>query len=164
MDKKFLLICILFLSIYVSAEDQLKPVLDEISDSINIIFSDLFGNIKLVVDKIGEIFFGIFPGLDESLENLFFWDPEEDYLAWVVPLRGLFWMIYIAAFIVIAAIMVQLWQMSKRLAYNTVSGMALILLLIHVLGVEIKFTVFNVLLVVLLGVPGTLLILLFHYL
>jgi len=149
-----LILIILTLTITtVSAEDKLKPILEE-----------AYNSIKKFIDRIADIIFDIFPGLRDSLYGLFFWEPEEEYLSWVRSLRSFFWLFYIAAFIVIIAFLMQLWSTSKRYLYNTITGLLILLICIHMLGVGLKFTVFNLILVVLLGIPGAIMVLIFYYL
>ncbi len=143
---------LLSLCLSASAEDKLKPLLD-----------GLYNSMKHVVDAVAGLLFSLFPGLRDSLHGLFFWEPEEEYLSWVISLRSLFWIFYIAAFIVLVAFLLQLWSMSRRYLYNTITGIAILLICIHLLGVGIEFTLLNLMLVILLGIPGAVIVVAFHY-
>jgi len=143
---------LLSLSLSASSEDKLKPLLE-----------GAYNSIKVVVDNVAGLLFGLFPGIRESLYSLFFWEPEEEYLSWVISLRSLFWLFYIAAFIVLIAFLLQIWSMSKRYLYNTITGIGILLICIHLLDVEIEFTLLNLILVVLLGIPGALIVIVFQY-
>lgn len=137
----------------VSAKDQLKPILEKV-----------YNQIKEVVDFVSGYFEKLFPGLTNSVNNLFFFELEDKNFQWLSELRELIWLFYIAAFIVIIAFLIQLYQLSKHYLYNTIAGMVLLLICIHLLGVKIKFTILNLILVVLLGIPGAIITLAFHYL
>ncbi|GEM_PF-1048754 len=151
---KIILLTALLLSLSMSAcaEDKLKPLL-----------IGLYNSIKVVVDMVAGLIFNLFPGLRESLYSLFFWEPQEEYLSWVISLRSLFWIFYIAAFIVLIAFLLQIWSLSKRYLYNTVTGLGILLVCIHLLEVELEFTLLNLILVVLLGIPGALIVIGFQY-
>ncbi|MEA1924860.1 MAG: hypothetical protein U9M95_03230 [Candidatus Altiarchaeota archaeon] len=151
---KVILLTILLLSLSMSAcaEDKLKPLLEGVYNSM-----------KGVVDSVAGLIFNMFPGLRESLYSLFFWEPQEEYLSWVISLRSLFWLVYIAAFIVLIAFLLQIWSMSKRYLYNTITGIGILLVCIHLLEVEIEFTLLNLILVVLLGIPGAVIVIALQY-
>jgi len=157
MNKKgiFVLVLILFtlLAVDVAAEDRLKPALEGVYNSI-----------KGVVDAVAGLLFNLFPGLKDSLMSLFYWEPQEAYLSWVISLRSLFWLVYVAVFIVLIAFLLQIWSMSKRYLVNTITGLLILLICIHLLGVPIGFSILNLILVVLLGIPGALIVIAFYYL
>jgi len=158
----FLIISLLFLSIVqsVSAEDTLKPILEDIYT----IIKKLVNVTQQIVDKILEILDGAFPGLETSVENLKALFLSSPVLEWFPVLKEFLWIFYLAAFFAILAIIAKVWSISKRLIINTITGNILLLLLIHYFGVEIEVTVIALILVELFGVPGVLFVLIAHYL
>ncbi len=152
---KFLavILLILLLSIIVSADDKLKPIIDT-----------FFNAIKAVVDAISGFIFGFFPGLEESINSLlsrdFLW-PVSEWLPWI---RSLYWLFYLAAFFAIIAIIAKLWSLSKRYILNSIVGVLLLLILIHIFDVEMKITLLKLIITAIFGVPGVIFILILHYL
>jgi len=148
-----LLLVLVLLSTIVSAEDLLKPLIDT-----------FFSAIKAVVDIIAGFIFGVFPGLEESIDNLLSGDllwPISDWAPWI---RSLYWLFYLAAFFAIIAIIAKLWSMGKHFIVNTVVGILLLLILIHVLGVKIEITLLKLIITAIFGIPGVIFILILHYL
>ncbi len=155
MRSKYLLVslCILLLASVAAAEDQLKPALDTLYNLIT-------SAINRVIDFLGNLF----PGLWDSLVNLFVWEPEEESLSWYGNIKPFFWFLYFVVFIVVGIFLYQLWQISIRYLYNAIAGFLILLICIHLLNVEITFSVMNTIIILLLGVPGALIVLLFYYL
>jgi len=148
-----LLLALVLLSAMGSAEDLLKPLIDS-----------FFNAIKAVVDIIAGFIFGVFPGLEESINNLLSGDllwPISDWAPWI---RGLYWLFYIALFFAIMAIIAKLWSMGKHFIVNTIVGILLLLILIHVLGVEMKISLLKLTIIAIFGIPGVIFILILHYL
>ncbi len=144
---------IILLSAAVSAEDMLKPIIDT-----------LFNAIKTLVNAILNFIYGFFPGLRESVNNLLSGDllwPISNQFPWV---RSLYWLFYLAAFFAIMAVIAKLWSLSKRYIINSIVGMILLLIIIHLFGVEIKITLLKLIIIAVFGVPGVIFILLLHYL
>lgn len=144
---------IILLSAAVSAEDMLKPIIDT-----------LFNAIKTLVNALLNFIYGFFPGLKESVNNLLSGDllgPISNQFPWV---RSLYWLFYLAAFFVIMAVIAKLWSLSKRYIINSIVGMILLLIIIHIFGVEIKITLLKLIIIAVFGVPGVIFILLLHYL
>jgi hypothetical protein len=155
ITRKFLsaIFLILLLSAVVSAEDKLKPIVDA-----------FFNAIKAVVDAIAGFIFGVFPGLENSIKNLFSADllwPISDWAPWV---RGLYWLFYLAAFFAVMAVIAKLWSLSKRYIVNSVVGVLLLLILIHIFGVGVKITLLKLIITAIFGIPGVIFILFLHYL
>lgn len=140
-------ILILYLSSFAAAEDKLKPVLDEI-----------YGVIKTIAGKLGEIFFSFFPSFEDSLTKTM------DFIDKNFPImKDFHWVFYLAIFFAVMAILSKLWEISKHYIINSVIGIILLLILIHVLGVKIKITLLTLIMATLFGVPGVLFILILHY-
>ena len=57
-----------------------------------------------------------------------------------------------------------IWEIGKKLFENAAIGIFLLLVIIHLLGVQIKVTVLALILTILLGVKGVLFVLVMHYL
>lgn len=132
----------------VSADDRLKPILDTIYNAI-----------KTLIDKLGGIISSLFPSLDKSIEGML------NLIYKFLPfMKDFNWIFYILLFVVILIILTELWDMSKYYIMNTISGVILLLILIHVLGVGIRVTLPAFILIILFGIPGVLLILILHYL
>ena len=148
-----LLLLLLNYSVTVSADDAATSFLE-----------DIYYAIKAGVDGTINFFFTLFPGLKESLHNLFFWEPEEKHLSWVISLRALFWFSYIAFFFVVIVFLLDLWNMSNKYFYNALGGIIILLFCIHALEMELEFSILNSLIVLFLGVPGAFIILLLHFL
>jgi len=151
----FLVISLLFLSVvqFVSAEDKLKPVLEQLYDAT-----------QQIVDRVEEIVYGFFPGLEDSVENLKSIFLSSPVLEWFPNLRGFFWLFYVAAFFAIMAIIAKVWSMSKHFILNSVVGIIILLILVHYFDVEIKVTLLKLALIAIFGVPGVLFVLIAHYL
>jgi hypothetical protein len=142
-----LVFSLLALCASVSAEDKLKPYLDR-----------TYSVVHEFDTRVGELFFGFFPTFKESLASTM------KSVDRVFPfIAGFHWVFYVATFIGILAMLSRLCEISKRYLINSVLGIALLLILIHVLGVELKITLFTLIAAALLGVPGVLLALLLHY-
>jgi len=149
-----LIISLFFLSMLqsVSADDKLKPMLERLQEAT-----------QKFVDKILEILYGFFPHLEESVEEVKsgeYFEPVTELLPF---LKDLYWIFYVAAFFVILAVLAKMWSMSKRFIINSVAGIALLLIAIHVLEVDIKVTILKLILIALFGVPGTVFVLIAHY-
>lgn len=155
MEKKYFLVLfsILLMIHSVTAEDQLKPILE-----------GTYNLIKYVVDRVIDFLGSLFPGLWDSFVNLFVWEPEEESMSWYGNIKPFFWFLYVVAFIVIVIFLYQLWQLSVRYLYNAIGGLLVLLICIHLLNVDIGFSVLNLILILLLGIPGALIVLLFYYL
>ncbi|MBN2251935.1 MAG: pro-sigmaK processing inhibitor BofA family protein [Candidatus Altiarchaeota archaeon] len=80
------------------------------------------------------------------------------------PLKGFHWAFYLALFIAILAVLCKLWEKSQKYVINAVVGLILLLLLIHVLGVELRITLLSLILASLFGIPGVIFIVAMHYL
>jgi len=130
-----------------SAEDRLKPYVDKI-----------YPVIMEVDNRIGEFIFALFPTFRESLTaTMKSMDRAFPFIA------GFHWVFYVAIFIGILATLSRLYDISKRYVINSILGIVLLLVLIHVLGVELKITLFTLIATALLGIPGVLLVLILHY-
>ena len=151
----FLIISLLFLSIVqsASAEDTLKPALEQ-----------LYNAIQQIVDKIQEIVYGFFPGLEASVEGIKAVFLSSPVLEWFPILHDYFWLFYVAAFFVIIAILAKVWSMSKNFIINSVVGIIILLILVHYFDVGIQVTILKLALIAIFGVPGVLFVLIAHYL
>lgn len=140
-------ILILYLSSFAAADDKLKPVLDEI-----------YGVIKTIAGKLRDIFFSFFPSFEDYLtETMDFIDKNFPIM------KDFHWIIYLAIFFAVMAILSKLWEISRYYIINSVIGIILLLILIHILEVKIKITLLTLIIVTLFGVPGILFILILHY-
>jgi len=148
-----LLLALVLLSAVGSAEDKLKPLIDS-----------FFNLMKAVVDAIAELVFEVFPGLEESINNLLSGDPLWPISDWAPWIRSLYWLFYIALFFAIMAIIAKLWGMGKHFIVNTIVGILLLLILIHVLGVEMEISLLKLTITAIFGIPGVIFILILHYL
>jgi len=151
----FLIISLLFLSIVqsVSAEDTLKPILEQ-----------LYNATQQIVDKTQEIVYGFFPGLEDSIEELKALFLKSPVLEWFPVIKDFFWLFYVAAFFVILAAIAKVWSMSKHFIINSVVGIIILLLLIHYFDVGIEVTILKLVLIAIFGIPGVLFVLIAHYL
>ena len=138
---------ILLLCGFAAAEDKLKPFVDK-----------TYSVIKEVDTRIGEFLFSLFPSFRESL------NATMKSMDRVFPfIAGFHWVFYVAIFIGILATLSRLYDISKRYVINSILGIALLLIFIHVLGVELKITLLTLIITALLGVPGVLFVLILHY-
>jgi len=136
----------------VSAEDKLKPMIDRLNEATH-----------KFVDKILEILYEYFPHLEESVKEVKsgeYFSPVTDLLPF---LKDIQWIFYVAAFFVIMAVLAKIWSISKQFIINSVAGIIMLLIAIHVFEVEIKVTLLKLVLIALFGVPGTLFVLVAHY-
>jgi hypothetical protein len=78
--------------------------------------------------------------------------------------RGLYWLVYLAAFFAVFAVLAKLWSMGEHFVINTIVGLLLLLVLIHIFGVEIQITLLVLILTAIFGVPGVIFVLILHYL
>ncbi len=141
-------LALVFLALSASAEDKLKPFVDQ-----------SFNAIKQADDKVAGLVYSLFPSLKESLAGTI--GSADRFLPFM---KDFHWIYYLAGFIVIIAVLVKIWELGKHFLINSVVGILLLLICIHVLGVEIKVSLLTLLVTGILGVPGVLLILLLHYL
>lgn len=137
----------ILLSGYAAAEDKLKPFIDYTAKTIQGLSNPLI-----------RIFFSLFPTFEESLTS--FMDSLDQFLPF---LKEFHWLVYLALFLVLMAILAKMWEMSKHYIYNSIVGVVLLLICIHILGVELKITLLTLLITAVFGVPGVLFILLAHY-
>ncbi|MBU4267025.1 MAG: pro-sigmaK processing inhibitor BofA family protein [Candidatus Altiarchaeales archaeon] len=151
----FLIISLLFLSIVqsVSAEDTLKPALEQ-----------LYNAVQQIVDKIQEIVYGFFPGLEVSVEEIKAIFLESPVLEWFPIIQDYLWLFYVAAFFAILAILAKVWGMSKHFIINSVVGIIILLILVHYFDVEIQVTILKLAIIAIFGIPGVLFVLIAHYL
>jgi hypothetical protein len=151
MERKILVLLmgLMLLTSVACAEDLLKPLIDT-----------FFGAIKALVDIIVSVIFGLFPGLKESLSADILAPIAKDW-PWI---RGFYWLIYLAAFFAVMAILAKLWSMGEHFILNTIAGLILLLILIHLFGVEIQITLLVLILTAIFGVPGVILVVILHYL
>jgi inhibitor of the pro-sigma K processing machinery len=140
-------VLMILLSGYAAAEDKLKPFID-------------YGTkmIQGVTDPLIRAFFSLFPTFEGSLTS--FMGSLDQFLPF---LKEFHWVVYLAMFFVMIAILAKMWEMSKHYIYNSIVGVILLLICIHVLGVELKITLMTLLITAVFGVPGVLFILLAHY-
>ena len=137
----------------VSAEDKLKPALEQ-----------LYNATQQIVDKIQEIVYGFFPGLEASVEEIKALFLSSPVLEWFPNLKGFFWLFYVAAFFAILAILAKVWSMSKHFIINSVVGIIILLILVHYFDVEIQVTILKLVIIAIFGIPGVLFVLIAHYL
>jgi hypothetical protein len=151
MERKILVLLmgLILLTSVACAEDLLKPLIDT-----------FFGAIKGLIDIIAAIIFGLFPGLKESLSADILAPVAKDW-PWI---RGFYWLVYLAAFLAVIAILAKLWSMGEHFVINTIVGLLLLLVLIHIFGVEIQITLLVLILTAIFGVPGVIFVLILHYL
>ena len=147
--KKVPVIAVLMvlLSGYAAAEDKLKPFIDYLAKII-----------QGLSDPLLRTFYSLFPTFEESLTT--FMSSLDKTLPF---LKDFHWIVYIALFFVLMAILAKMWEMSKHYVYNSIVGVVLLLICIHLLGVELKITLLTLLITAVFGVPGVLLILIAHY-
>lgn len=143
-----LLAAVLLLSSVASAEDKLKPLIDT-----------FFNAIKSLADLITEAVFGLFPGLRQSLSADIL-APIAVHFPWI---RGFYWLFYLAVFFVVMAVIAKIWSMGQHFIVNTVVGLIILLILVHLLGVELKITVLVLVITAIFGVPGVIFVVLMHY-
>jgi hypothetical protein len=148
MKKAFTIaLLIVFLSSYASAEDKLKPFIDYFAKMIQGLSAPLV-----------RTFYSLFPTFEESLSSFM------GSLDRTLPfLKDFHWIVYLAMFFVLMAILAKMWEMSKHYIYNSIVGVVLLLICIHLLGVELKITLLTLLITAVFGVPGVLFILIAHY-
>lgn len=164
--RRFLIaiVLLILLSGIVSAEDRLKPVLDSIYKPGREMAERFYDTIKELTDRILSVLYTLFPSLEESIKN----PPKPEKPLLEIPvlreLEKFYFLIYLAIFFVAIAILAKLWSLSKRYILNSISGVALLLILIHVFGVEIKVTLLRLIIIALFGIPGALFVLVLHYL
>lgn len=144
-----ILLVLFLLSATASAEDLLKPIID-----------DFFNAMKALVDVIAGFIFGLFPGLEESFKG----DPLGPIAGFFPWIRSFYWLFYLAVFFAVMAVIAKLWGMGKHFIINTVVGILLLLILIHVLGVEMEITILTLIITAIFGIPGVIFILMLHYL
>ncbi len=144
-----LLAALVLLSSTACAEDLLKPIIDV-----------FFSIIKWFVDIISGFFFALFPGLGDWFKA----DPLAPVARLIPWIRGFYWLIYLAVFLAVMAVLAKLWSMSIHYITNSVAGVILMLILIHVLGVEIRITLLSLIITALFGVPGVIFVVMLHYL
>ena len=151
----FLIISLLFLSIVqlVSAEDKLKPALEQ-----------LYNAVQQIVDKIQEIVYGFFPGLEASVEEIKAVFLSSPVLEWFPIIQDYLWLFYVAAFFAILVILAKVWSMSKHFILNSVVGILILLILVHYFDVDIQVTLLKLAIIAIFGVPGVLFVLIAHYL
>lgn len=132
---------------YASAEDKLKPYVDRAK-----------GFLSSFSSAAGESFYGLFPYLEKSVnENMNFLDR-------LVPaFKEYHWVFYLAVAFIVLATLSKLWENARHYVLNSVGGIILLLILIHVLGVEIEVTVWVLLFTALFGIPGVLFVVVMHY-
>jgi hypothetical protein len=135
------------LSSYAAAEDKLKPFIDYFAQMAQGLSSQAI-----------RTFYSLFPSLEESMAS--FMGSLERTLPF---LKDFHWAVYIAMFFIVIAILAKMMEMSKNYIYNSIVGMILLLICIHVLGVELKITLFTLLVTAVFGVPGVLFTLVMHY-
>ena len=147
--KKALAIVLLMvlLSSYASAEDKLKPFIDNLAKMLQGLSTPLI-----------RTFYSLFPTFEGSLTS--FMSSLDQTLPF---LKDFHWLVYLALFFVLMAILAKMWEMSKQYIYNSIVGVVLLLICIHVLGVELKITLLTLLITAVFGVPGVLFILMAHY-
>jgi inhibitor of the pro-sigma K processing machinery len=137
----------LLLSGYASAEDKLKPFIDYAAKMI-----------QGLTNPLVRVFYSLFPTFEESLTS--FMGSLDQSLPF---LKEFHWVVYLALFFVLMAILAKMWEMSKHYIYNSIVGVLLLLVCIHILGVELKITLLTLLITAVFGVPGVLFILIAHY-
>jgi hypothetical protein len=138
---------IVFLSGHAAAEDKLKPFIDYLAKMIQELSSPLI-----------RAFYSLFPTFEGSLTSFM------GSLDRTLPfLKDFHWLVYLAMFFVLMAILAKMWEMSKQYIYNSILGVILLLICIHTLGVELKITLFTLLVTAVFGVPGVLFTLVMHY-
>jgi hypothetical protein len=137
----------IFLSGYAAAEDKLKPFIDYLAKMIQNLSAPLV-----------RTFYSLFPTFEGSLTSFM------RSLDRTLPfLKDYHWLVYLAMFFVLMAILAKMWEMSKHYIYNSIAGVILLLICIHILGVELKITLFTLLVTAVFGVPGVLFTLVMHY-
>ena len=141
------LVLIIYLSNFAAAEDKLKPIIDGVYDFI-----------QTISGKLGDIFFSLLPSFKESLaETMEFIDRTFPFM------EDFHWLFYLVLFLAVMAVLSKLWKISRRYIWNSITGVILLLILIHPLDVEIKITLLMLIIVALFGVPGVLFTLIMHY-
>lgn len=136
-----------FMSQYASAEDKLKPAIDYST-----------GILRGLLDPFIKLFYSLFPSFEESLTS-FMGSLDQTFPF----LREFHWLVYIALFFVLMAILAKVWSLSKQYIYNSIVGVLLLLICIHLLGVELRITLLSLLITAVFGVPGVLFLLIMHY-
>ena len=140
-------ILIVLLSGHAAAEDKLKPFIDNLAKMIQGLSTPLI-----------RTFYSLFPTFEGSLTS--FMSSLDQTLPF---LKDYHWLVYLALFFVLMAILAKMWEMSKHYVYNSIAGVVLLLICIHLLGVELKITLLTLLITAVFGVPGVLFILIAHY-
>jgi hypothetical protein len=135
------------LSGYAAAEDKLKPFIDYLSKTIQGLSNPLI-----------RTFYSLLPTFEESLTS--FMGSLDQSLPF---LKEFHWLVYLAIFFTAMAILAKIWEMSKGYIYNSIAGVILLLICIHILGVELKITLLTLLITAVFGVPGVLFTLVMHY-
>ena len=138
---------LIVLSTYAAAEDKLKPYVDYLAKSIQGLPGPLI-----------RTFYSLFPSFEESM--IAFMKSVDTTMPF---LKDYHWLVYLAIFFVVMAILTKMWEMSKHYIINSIVGVILLLICIHVLGVELKITLLTMLITAIFGVPGVLFILIAHY-
>ena len=135
------------LSGYACAEDKLKPYVD--------LVGGFFSNVG---SFIGRFFYGLFPSLERSVnQNMTFLD------GLLPAFKEYHWIFYLALAFFVLAILSKVWENARRYVMNSIGGIILLLILIHLFGVEIEVTVWVLLLTALFGIPGVLFVAILHY-
>ena len=149
LSSKFALLfsAVLLLIGCASAEDKLKPFVEE-----------TYKVIQQADKKVAVFLFSLFPSLQDSLDSTM-----HSIDVFLPFMKGFHWVFYLAGFIAFIAVFVKLWDMSKRYIINSIVGILLLLICIHVLGVELKITILSLLITALFGVLGVVFILVMHY-
>ncbi len=129
------------------AEDKLKPYVDYLAKTADAASGSLIS-----------AFYALFPALEGSLAD--FMGSVDATLPF---LKDFHWLVYLAMFFVVVAILAKLWKMSQNYLINSIVGVILLLICVHVLGVELRITLLSLLITAIFGVPGVLFILLAHY-
>jgi len=132
----------------VSADDQLKPYLDQ-----------AYKFMKDSDQNAGNTFFRFFPGFEDSLNSTLSWLDEK-----ISFMKDNHWIFYVVFFIVVVSLLIKVWERSDGYVINSIVGIAALLILIHVLGVLIRVTLLRFALVLVLGLGGVLIVLAMHYL
>ncbi|HEX54650.1 MAG: hypothetical protein DRO94_03075 [Candidatus Altiarchaeales archaeon] len=141
------------LSIQASARDILKPMIDRFMEIMYLFFKKILAIIGL-----------LFPSLDNSILKFLSSDLLYPLSEWFPFIRMFYPLLYLALFFTVIAIIAKLWSMSKRYAINSISGIILLIILIHGFGVEIEVTIPKIIISAIFGIPGVIFILILHYL
>jgi hypothetical protein len=129
------------------AEDKLKPYVDYLAETAHTVSGSLLS-----------AFYSLFPSLEESVAAFI-----NSVDATMPFLKDYHWLVYLAIFFVVMAVIAKLWKMSENYMINSIVGVILLLICIHLLGVELKITLLSLVITAIFGVPGVLFILGAHY-